>query len=103
MLGRPYHHDPYLNHEILEEFQKLGYPIFSQSRLPLDEDLLERLFRDEVRADVIKHPLDIADVWKTPPARTTRSGRRNSPRGTRIWLRWKFRTSSAGTMRRSTA
>ena len=26
MLGRPYHHDPGLNHEILEEFQKLGYP-----------------------------------------------------------------------------
>ena len=42
MLGRPYHHDPGLNHEILEEFQKLGYPIFSQSTLPLDEDMLER-------------------------------------------------------------
>src|SRR6202007_2147858 len=27
MLGRPYHHDPGLNHEIMEEFQKLGYPI----------------------------------------------------------------------------
>ena len=65
MLGRPYHHDPGLNHEILDEFQKLGYPIFSQSTLPLDEDLLERLFGAEVRAGVIKHPLDIADVWKT--------------------------------------
>lgn len=43
MLGRPYHHDPGLNHEILDEFQKLGYPIFSQNTLPLDEDLLERL------------------------------------------------------------
>ena len=38
MLGRVYHHDPGLNHEIMEEFQKLGYPIFSQSTLPLDED-----------------------------------------------------------------
>jgi predicted CoA-substrate-specific enzyme activase len=65
MLGRPYHHDPGLNHEILDEFQKLGYPIFSQSTLPLDEDLLERLFGAEVQAGVIKHPLDIADVWKT--------------------------------------
>jgi predicted nucleotide-binding protein (sugar kinase/HSP70/actin superfamily) len=65
MLGRPYHHDPGLNHEILDEFQKLGYPIFSQSTLPLDEDILERLFGDEVRAGVIQHPLDIADVWKT--------------------------------------
>src|SRR6202162_6666957 len=44
MLGRPYHHDPRLNHEIMEEFEKLGYPIFSQNTLPLDEDMLERLF-----------------------------------------------------------
>jgi predicted nucleotide-binding protein (sugar kinase/HSP70/actin superfamily) len=65
MLGRPYHHDPGINHEILEQFQKLGYSIFSQSTLPMDEDLLERLFGEEVRAGVISHPLDISDVWKT--------------------------------------
>jgi activator of 2-hydroxyglutaryl-CoA dehydratase/predicted nucleotide-binding protein (sugar kinase/HSP70/actin superfamily) len=64
VLGRPYHHDPGLNHGILEELQKRGYPILSQSTLPLDEDLLERLFGDEVRAGVISHPLDITDVWK---------------------------------------
>jgi len=64
MLGRPYHHDPGLNHEILDEFQKLGYPIFSQNTLPLDEDLLERLFGEEVRAGVTSHPLDITDAWK---------------------------------------
>jgi predicted CoA-substrate-specific enzyme activase len=64
MLGRVYHHDPGLNHEILEEFQKLGYPIFSQSTLPLDPDLLERLFAEDVRAGLIKHPLEIQDVWK---------------------------------------
>jgi len=64
MLGRPYHHDPGLNHEIMEEFQKLGYPIFSQNTLPLDEDMLERLFGDEVRAGMISHPLDISDAWK---------------------------------------
>jgi predicted CoA-substrate-specific enzyme activase len=64
MLGRVYHHDPGLNHEIMDEFQKLGYPVFSQSTLPLDEDLLERLFGDEVRAGLITHPLDISDVWK---------------------------------------
>jgi predicted CoA-substrate-specific enzyme activase len=64
MLGRVYHHDPGLNHEIMEEFQKLGYPVFSQSTLPLDEDLLNRLFGDEVRAGLITHPLDISDVWK---------------------------------------
>jgi predicted nucleotide-binding protein (sugar kinase/HSP70/actin superfamily) len=64
MLARPYHHDPGLNHEILDEFQKLGYPIFSQNTLPLDDDMLERLFGDEVRAGVISSPLDITDAWK---------------------------------------
>jgi predicted nucleotide-binding protein (sugar kinase/HSP70/actin superfamily) len=64
MLGRPYHHDPGLNHEILDEFQKLAYPIFSQNALPIDEDMLERLFGDEVRAGVISSPLDITDAWK---------------------------------------
>ena len=64
MLGRPYHHDPGLNHEIMDEFQKLGYPIFSQNTLPLDDDLLERLFGEEVRAGVISSPLDISDAWK---------------------------------------
>jgi predicted CoA-substrate-specific enzyme activase len=64
MLGRPYHHDPGLNHEILDEFQKLGYPVFSQNTLPLDEDLLERLFGEEVRAGAISSPLDIGDAWK---------------------------------------
>ncbi len=65
MLGRPYHHDPGINHEIMAQFQKLGYPIFSQSTLPIDEDLMERLFGDEIRIGVIDHALDITDVWKT--------------------------------------
>jgi activator of 2-hydroxyglutaryl-CoA dehydratase/predicted nucleotide-binding protein (sugar kinase/HSP70/actin superfamily) len=64
MLGRPYHHDPGLNHEILDEFQKLGYPVFSQHTLPFDDDLLERLFGDEVRAGVIRDAKSIGDVWK---------------------------------------
>jgi predicted nucleotide-binding protein (sugar kinase/HSP70/actin superfamily) len=60
-----------LNHEILEEFQKLGYPVFSQSTLPMDEDLLERLFGDEVRGGVISHPLEIQDVWKNSYSSST--------------------------------
>ena len=71
MLARPYHHDPGLNHEILEQFQQRGYPIFSQGTLPLDDDLLERLFGEEVRAGTIAHPLDISDVWKNPSAAST--------------------------------
>jgi predicted CoA-substrate-specific enzyme activase len=71
VLARPYHHDPGLNHEILEEFQKLGYPVFSQSTLPLDEDLLERLFGEEVRHHSITSPLDIQDVWKNSYSAST--------------------------------
>jgi predicted nucleotide-binding protein (sugar kinase/HSP70/actin superfamily) len=71
VLARPYHHDPGLNHEILEEFQKLGYPVFSQSTLPLDEDLLERLFGAEVQGGVIRSPLEIQDVWKNSYSAST--------------------------------
>jgi predicted CoA-substrate-specific enzyme activase len=71
MLGRVYHHDPGVNHEILDEFQKLGYPVFSQSYLPIDGDLLDRLFGDEVRAGVISSPLDITDVWKNAYSAST--------------------------------
>ncbi len=71
MLGRAYHHDPGVNHEIMDEFQKLGYPVFSQSTLPLDDDLLERLFGEEVRAGLITHPLDITDVWKNAYSAST--------------------------------
>jgi predicted CoA-substrate-specific enzyme activase len=71
VLGRPYHHDPGINHGILEELQKRGYPVFSQMTLPRDEDLLERLFGDEVRAGVITHPLDISDVWKHSTSENT--------------------------------
>ena len=64
LLSRPYHADPGVNHQILAEFQKLGYPIFTPSSLPLDPEILDRLFGDEVRAGVIETPLDIRDVWK---------------------------------------
>jgi predicted CoA-substrate-specific enzyme activase len=71
LLARPYHHDPGLNHEILDEFTKLGYPVFSQSTLPMDEDLLERLFGDDVRAGAIRDPLEIQDVWKNSYSAST--------------------------------
>ena len=64
MLGRPYHNDPGLNHEIMAEIQKKGYPIFSAESLPHDEDLLERLFGEEVEAGIVTHAKDITDVWK---------------------------------------
>jgi predicted nucleotide-binding protein (sugar kinase/HSP70/actin superfamily)/activator of 2-hydroxyglutaryl-CoA dehydratase len=71
VLGRPYHNDPGINHEILVEFQKLGYPVFTQDSLPTDEDILDRLFGEEVRAGEITSPMDITDVWKNAYSENT--------------------------------
>ena len=51
--------------------QKRGYPILSQHTLPRDEDLLDRLFGDEIRAGTIAHAMDISDVWKNTSAAST--------------------------------
>jgi predicted CoA-substrate-specific enzyme activase len=71
VLGRPYHNDPGVNHEILEEFQKLGYPVFTQDSLPIDDDILWRLFGDEVKAGDIPHPMAVTDVWKNSYSENT--------------------------------
>ena len=71
LLGRPYHNDPGINHEILEEFQKLGYPVFSQDSLPLDDEIIWKLFGDEVKMGVISHPLDVSDAWKNSYSENT--------------------------------
>ena len=46
VLGRPYHNDPGVNHEILEEFQKLGYPVFTQDSLPPDGESIEDVWKN---------------------------------------------------------
>jgi predicted CoA-substrate-specific enzyme activase len=71
VLARPYHNDPGVNHEILEEFQKLGYPVLTQDSLPLDTDLLDRLFGEEVAKGEIPGPLAITDVWKNSYSENT--------------------------------
>ena len=60
-----------MNHEILEEFQKLGYPVFAQDCLPIDDDIIWRLFGDEVEAGEIPHPMSINDVWKNSYSENT--------------------------------
>jgi activator of 2-hydroxyglutaryl-CoA dehydratase/predicted nucleotide-binding protein (sugar kinase/HSP70/actin superfamily) len=70
-LGRVYHHDPGVNHDIPEALQRRGYPVFSQATLPMDDDLLEELFGEEVRAGLIAHPLDLSDVWKHTTSAST--------------------------------
>jgi predicted CoA-substrate-specific enzyme activase len=71
LLGRPYHNDPGVNHEILEEFQKLGYPVFTEDCLPIDDDIVWKLFGDDVEAGEIDHPLSISDVWKNSYSENT--------------------------------
>ena len=71
VLGRPYHNDPGVNHEMCDELQKLGYPIFYQDTLPTDADLLERLFGDEIRGGLLDSPMAIDDVWKNSYSENT--------------------------------
>ncbi len=71
ILGRPYHNDPGVNHEICDEFQRIGYPVFTQDSLPIDDDIVWRLFGDEVRAGTIQDPFDVADVWKNSYSENT--------------------------------
>jgi predicted CoA-substrate-specific enzyme activase len=71
LLGRPYHHDPGLNQGILQKFQDLGYTVFSQQFLPMDSDILERLFGEEVRAGLMPSALDISDTWKNSNSANT--------------------------------
>jgi predicted CoA-substrate-specific enzyme activase len=71
ILGRPYHHDSGINHGILEQVQRGGYPIFSIDSLPTDPDMLVRLFGDEVTRGDIGNPFDITDVWKNAYSENT--------------------------------
>ncbi len=64
LLARPYHADHGINHDLVSEFQRLGYPIFTPGSLPVDDETLDRLFGEEVRQGIIADPLDITDVWK---------------------------------------
>lgn len=57
MVGRPYHLDPGLHHNIPDEFQVLGYPILSIRSIPKDEEWLRRFYKEG--EDV----LSIGDVW----------------------------------------
>ncbi len=71
LLSRPYHDDPGVCHEIPEEFQRLGIPVFTGETLPRDPDMLERLFGDEVRAGAMPSALSIDDVWKNSYSENT--------------------------------
>lgn len=63
LIGRPYHSDPGLNHNVLDEFQVLGYPVLSMRSLPRDPEYLNKLFKKDLEAGVISSPLEVTDVW----------------------------------------
>ena len=71
LLGRPYHHDPGVCHEIPAELQKLGFPVFTADVLPRDADLLARLFGDEIRRGELSSALAVDDVWKNAYSENT--------------------------------
>ncbi len=63
LLGRPYHTDPGLNHEVLDEFQSLGFKTISMRAIPKDEEYLMQYFKEDVAHKYIESPYDIRDVW----------------------------------------
>ena len=71
LLARPYHNDPGMNHEIPDELQKLGYPIFTIHSLPVDDEIVRPLFQEDIDAGFIKDPFDIYDVWKNSYSENT--------------------------------
>ncbi|MEE8170714.1 MAG: BadF/BadG/BcrA/BcrD ATPase family protein, partial [Phycisphaerae bacterium] len=71
LLTRPYHNDPGVCHEIPDELQKAGYPVFTMDALPRDPDILERLFGAEVRDGAFASPMSIDDAWKNSYSENT--------------------------------
>ena len=63
LLGRPYHSDPGMNHEVLDEFQSLGFKTLSMRAIPKDEEYLMQYFKDDVSHGHVESPYDIRDVW----------------------------------------
>ena len=72
LLGRPYHNDPGINHDILEEFQKLGYPVFTQDSLPIDADILDACSATRSAPARSRIPWRSPTCGRTPTARTPR-------------------------------
>ena len=71
VLARPYHMDPGIGHEIEGDLQAHGYPIVWLQYLPVDTDLLNWVFGEEVQAKKIRSPLDISDVWTSSNSSNT--------------------------------
>jgi predicted nucleotide-binding protein (sugar kinase/HSP70/actin superfamily) len=95
VLGRPYHMDPGIGHEIEADLQAHGYPIVWLQYLPIDDDLLGWIFGEEVKAKKIRAPLDISDVWVSSNSSNTNEILWGAKFGTRFpWITCVLRLSS---------
>ena len=65
VLARPYHMDSGIGHDIESGLQAYGYPVLWGQYLPVDADILDWLYGDEIRERAIRSPLDISDVWRS--------------------------------------
>jgi len=63
VLARPYHMDSGIGHEIEADLQVYGYPILWMQYFPLDDDLMQWIFHDDLRQGYVRSPFDIDDVW----------------------------------------
>jgi predicted nucleotide-binding protein (sugar kinase/HSP70/actin superfamily) len=63
VLARPYHMDPGIGHEIEADLQAYGYPILWAQYLPVDADLMQWLFGDDIENGTISSAFDVRDVW----------------------------------------
>lgn len=63
VLARPYHMDTGIGHEIEGNIQANGFPILWLQYMPIDDDIMNWIFEDDLKEGRIKHPLDINDVW----------------------------------------
>jgi activator of 2-hydroxyglutaryl-CoA dehydratase/predicted nucleotide-binding protein (sugar kinase/HSP70/actin superfamily) len=59
LLGRPYHGDPGMNHNVLDDLQACGFPILSIRSIPKEGQWIERFFADG--SAMSAHT--VADVW----------------------------------------
>ncbi|MBT4793194.1 MAG: CoA activase, partial [Halobacteriovoraceae bacterium] len=57
LMGRPYHLDHGINHQILDEIQSLGFPIITMRSIPKDKEFLKKNFLKT------EDELSIEDVW----------------------------------------
>jgi len=95
VLGRPYHMDPGIGHEIDVDLQVFGYPVLWLQYLPTAPDLMDWLFGADVRAGVVRSPFDIADVWPSSYSSNTNEIMWGAKFGARVpWIACVVRLSS---------